>query len=115
MVEQLLLALLGTELIELSVAWLLGVRQKRDLMNLGLINIITNLPFNFLLFLIVTLVNVSIFQYWLIVLFFEVIVAIIEAGLFKQFILFNKIKPLRLAIILNATSFMVGVIIERIL
>jgi len=109
-VESLIIALLLTELIELTIAWLLGLRG-RDLMAIGLINVITNPVLNYLLLLTMVIFHPAAIIMWVIVLLFEVVVVIIEAGLIGRFVMFRKIKPLSLSLILNIASFISGVII----
>jgi len=115
MIGHLAMALILTQLIELPIAWLLGIRQKQELIALALINVITNLPLNLSLFLLTRFASPSVSGYWFTVLLLEVLVIIIEAGLIARFLSRRKINALILSLTINLSSFAVGLIIGRIL
>lgn len=103
------LVLLMTIIIECGTAFLLGYRDKFVLISIILINVITNPAINVIVMLMVYLQIGSIISF--IVYPLEVIVVLVEWQLLK-YATHNTIKnPLRLAIIMNAVSYAVGVFV----
>ncbi len=104
--------LLLTILIEVTIAILLKVRDKKDLINVTLANIITN-P------VVVTIPVYFNLRYGLlernIVLYtLEILTVITEGLIYKRVLNYKKINPFILALILNLSSYMIGEIINRI-
>ena len=106
----LLSALALTLAAELSVAAILGVRGW-DLVIIGLVNCLTNPLVNYAYWWAWALWGgVGVVPY-LVLAALEISVLFGEAAMFKKLLLYRKIKPLLLSLILNASSFVLGIII----
>ena len=104
-----LICLSVTIIIELSVALLLKVKDKLDLINILLVNILTN-P------LLVSTVNLISINYgskigYICLYTFEVLVVFIEGLIYKKYLNYKKINPYVLSLILNVSSYLIGLII----
>ena len=104
--------LLITILIEVGVAFIIGYRKK-DLVNVLLANILTNpivasVPVYFNLKYGVLGRNISL-------AILEVLVLFVEGFIYKKYLEKRKINPYILSIILNASSFLIGEIINYII
>lgn len=103
--------LILTIIIELVVAILLKVKDKKDLLNIALVNIATN-P-------IVTSVPVyfnlryGILQRNIVLYTLEVLTVITEGLIYKKVLRYKKINPIVLSLILNLSSYGIGEIINR--
>ncbi len=91
--------LIITEVVEIGVAFLLGVREKKNIILIFIINMITNIPLNVILIYIVSnqvlylsgYTGISIFVWYnIIVAFFEIIILFVEAIFYYKRINFNK-------------------------
>ncbi len=92
---------------ELSIAAILGVRGW-DLVIIGLVNCLTNPIVNYAYWWEWALWGgVGIVPY-LVLAVLEISVLFGEALLFKKLLLYRKISPLKLSLILNASSFALG-------
>ena len=106
-------ALLCTIIIELIVGIILKIRNKKDLINIILVNCLTN-P------LVVTIplyVNIKygLFERHICLLLLEIFALAIEGFIYKKYLEFNKINPYVLSIILNACSYSMGEVINFII
>lgn len=111
MIENLIISLLLTILVESIIAAICGVRGKYNYITLALINIITN-P------VVVYCVNIArIFKLneMLLLIILEILVVIVEGYLYKKYLNFKKINPYILALIINFTSWTIGNIIQFII
>ena len=103
-------ALLITIILELVIAIIIGIKDKKDLLNVVLANAITN-PFVTLVPIIVNLkygyVARNIVFYVL-----EVLVVFIEGFIYKKVLKFKKLNYLLISLILNIASFGIGEIIN---
>ncbi len=105
-----LICLLTTIIVELLVSLILGVRYKLDIINIVLVNILTN-P------LVVSLINLISINHgkniaYVFLFIFELIVVFIEGFIYKKYLDFKKIKPILLSFILNLSSYLVGLLIQ---
>lgn len=107
--KYLLICVLLTIVIELSIAILLGVRDKKDILNITLINITTNLFLNISLILIQVYISLKVRNNMVIPL--EILVVFIEGLVYKKVLQYKKINPYILSFILNLYSYVVGLII----
>lgn len=96
---------LVTLLIEMVVAWLLGVRGKKDQLVIFLVNTITNPVVNLTLMLTRIFCPMVVSRTLLPVL--ELTVFLVEAFLFRSCLKNNR-NPLRLSLVCNAASFFLG-------
>ena len=99
-------ALISTIIIEMSISYLLRVRNKKDLLNIILVNILTN-P---LLVTITLYINICYgLRYRNILIYpLEIIVVIIEGSIYKKYLKYKKINPYLLSLILNCSSYIIG-------
>lgn len=105
MLYNIIISLVFTIIIELIVSIFCGIRNKKDIMYIVLINIITNPTTEF----INLLIKDSSFHY-LIIVIIEIIVVIIEFIFYKKVLKTKDVNPLYLAIINNICSYAVGLI-----
>lgn len=98
-------ALIFTIIIELSVIYLLGFREKLLFCPLIIINILTNPLLNF----IVNRLNETYIDFnFLHIILLEILVVIIEWLLLKLVIKSKKLPLFKISFIINATSFLIG-------
>ena len=101
-----------TIIIELVIACILKVKKKKDILNIVLVNIMTN-P---LVTSIPTFVymQVGTFGRNLSLIILEVFAVLSEGFVYKKFLNFKKINPYIFSIILNVSSFLIGEIINKL-
>lgn len=99
-----------TILIELIVALILKVRDKKDIINIILVNTMTN---PLLVSLTVYITYNRIFNRTLSVIVLELLVVLIEGFTYKKVLKYKKINPFILSLILNASSYFIGEIINH--
>ena len=98
-----------TIIIECLVAFVIGYRKK-DLLNILLVNFITNpivstIPVYFNVKYGVIPRNICLFV-------LELMVLIVEGYLYKKYLKYKKVNPYILSLILNLSSYLIGVIIN---
>lgn len=108
-----LICLTLTIIIELIVAIILKIRDKKDLLNVILVNCMTNpivvsFPIFFYIRYGVTARKIS-------VIILEIITVFSEGIIYKKYLNYKKINPLVLSFILNVSSYIIGEIISIIL
>lgn len=102
--------LLLTIIIELIIALILGIRDKKDIINVILVNVITN-P---IVVMSQTLLYIK-FGYnieMIGIAILEVLVVLVEGLIYKKVLNYKKINPILLSLILNALSFLIGELIN---
>ena len=104
--------LLLTIIIELIVALILGVRDKKDILNVILVNIITNpvVVVSQTILYIKFGYNVEMIG----IAILEVLVIIVEGLIYKKVLDYKKINPFLLSLLLNAASFFIGELINML-
>ena len=112
--SRMLLSLSLTIIIELLLALLIGIRKKSDILNIIIVNCITNPVLNYIMMVIVCLCSTSTIIY-LFLFFFEIIVMYVEYNFYRNKLKFREINLLLLSIILNFSSVVLGFIITNIL
>jgi hypothetical protein len=102
-----------TIVIEVIFAYLFKVRDKKDLLNIVLANIITN-P---VIVTVTILINYKFGStyYYISLVILEILVVIVEGLLYKKYLCFNKINPFLLSMLLNILSYVSGEIFWRCL
>lgn len=105
--------LLLTVMAEVALGFVLGVRKKRDIVNVVLVNVLTNpfassVPFVINFFRGLRARNIA-------VACLEVFALVTEALIYKKVLDFKRIQPFLLSLLLNAFSFLLGEVINRIL
>lgn len=98
--------------LEVLLAIILGIRKKKDIFNIMLVNILTN-P-------LVVSISVAINIFYglqarhISMIFLEIFAFFVEAKIYKNVIEYKKINPYLLSLLLNAFSFLVGLIINMV-
>ena len=102
--------LLSTVVIELIVALILSVRDKRDILNVILVNIITNPVVVMSQMLLYMNFGSNMEKIGIAIL--EVLVVLVEGLIYKKVLNYNKVNPFFLSLLLNASSFFIGELIN---
>lgn len=102
--------LLLTILIELAIALILGVRDKKDIINVILVNVITNPVVVMSQILLYLKFGYKIEMIGIIVL--EILVVPIEGLIYNKVLTYRKINPFLLSLVLNGASFLIGELIN---
>ena len=104
-----LICLISTIIVELLISLLLGIRNKRDILNIVLANCLTN-P---LVVSITNIVNVYIGynESYIVLYILELLVVIVEGLLYKKYLIYKKINPFIISLILNLCSYLFGLLI----
>ena len=105
------LALLLTIVVEGIVAWLFGLRTKRELLTIALINVITNPLLNYLI--AVNSYFHLILQTTILILCLEVAIVLVEWRLLVWVLRQSTQKMLLLSFVMNACSYLAGLLIFR--
>lgn len=105
--------LICTIIIELVFAIILGIKNKKDLINIILVNVLTN-P------IVVSLPIYILFKYNkeysnIIFVILETMTFVVEGFIYKKNLKFKKINPFLISLILNLFSYFIGEIINKIL
>ena len=111
LIGALLFALVLTLVTELAVAAILGARGL-DLVIIGLVNCLTNPIVNYAYWWACALWGGTVAVPYLVLAALELAVLFGEALLFKKLLFFHKISAMRLSLILNASSFALGLIVN---
>lgn len=106
-------SLIFTVIIEVVVALIIGIRKKKDITNVVLVNLITNpfvtlIPITLNIYVSLDARNIS-----LIIL--EIIVLFTEALIYKFVLEYKKLHWFLVSLILNLSSFGIGEIINKFL
>lgn len=101
-----------TIIIELVIALIIGIRNKKDITNVILVNVITNplvaiIPVYFNIFYSLKMRHIA-----LIIL--EILTLIFEGIIYKKYLNYKKINPFIISFILNFSSYFIGNIINKI-
>lgn len=104
--------LLLTIIIELIIALIIGIRDKKDIINVILVNVITN-PIVVLLPIIIyikfgyTFEKISLY-------ILEVLTVLLEGLIYKKVLKYKKINPFLISLILNLASFLIGELLNKL-
>ena len=107
---EMLKCLIYTIIIEIIISLCIGIRNKKDFINIFLVNVMTN-P-------IVTSVSVyyniryGIVERNIVLIILEMLAVIVEGFVYKKYLKYEKINPYVLSIILNYFSYFLGEIIN---
>lgn len=106
-------SLLFTIIIEVTIAYIFKIRNKKDIINIILANIITNplvvtipIYFNF---------KYSIIMRWIMLIILEVLTVIFEGYVYQKYLNYKKINPYILSTLLNITSYLIGEFLNLIM
>lgn len=109
MLKSLALSLGLTLILELGAAVLLGIRSRRDLLAVGLINVVTN-PLVVLVFNLFFYFGHTAPWYWVAGL--ELAAVLAEGFLFSLCLSYKRIHPFLLSLILNGISYFGGLLLS---
>ena len=101
--------LILTIIIETIVALIIGIRNKRDIINVILVNILTNPLVVTLPFLAYQVINKNVYKPTLYVL--EILVLFVEGFIYHKVLIFKRINPYIISLLLNVTSYIIGLFI----
>lgn len=104
--------LICTILIELCVALFLKVRNKKDILNIILVNVVTN-P------LVVSIPTLVLVRYGykssvIVLIIFEMLTVLFEGFIYLKVLVYKRINPFLLSLILNCSSYLIGEIINKL-
>lgn len=104
--------LLCTIIIEVIIAIIFGIRGKKDILNVILVNIVTN-P---LVTSIPVFINIKygILERHIVLFVLEIFTLVFEASIYKKYLDYKKIKPFLVSLILNLGSYILGLLINLI-
>lgn len=105
-----IISFITTLLVELVISLLLKVKDKKDIMNIILVNIMTN-PLLVILTVYINIVYGLIYRNILIYPL-EILVVLSEGLVYKKYLNYKKINPYLLSLILNTSSYLIGLIIN---
>lgn len=101
-----ILALVVTILLEVLFTLIIKIRDKKDIINIILVNVLTN-P------LLVSITYVIFLKYGegiqkIVEIVMEIIIIVVEGILYKKYLKFKKINPFLISFILNLSSYTIG-------
>lgn len=107
-----LICLSSTIVIELIMSLLLGIRNKKDILNVILVNIMTNpLVVSILMYITYN----RLFNTTISIIILEILVILTEGFTYKKILTFDKINPYVLSLILNISSYFIGELLNNII
>lgn len=107
-----LICLSSTIVIELIMSLLLGMRNKKDILNVILVNIMTNpLVVSILMYITYN----RLFNTTISIIILEILVILTEGFTYKKVLTFDKINPYVLSLILNISSYFIGGLLNNII
>lgn len=107
-----LICLSSTIMIELIMSLLLGIRNKKDILNVILVNIMTNpLVVSILMYITYN----RLFNTTISIIILEILVILTEGFTYKKVLTFDKINPYVLSLILNISSYIIGRVLNNII
>lgn len=107
-----LICLSSTIMIELIMSLLLGIRNKKDILNVILVNIMTNpLVVSILMYITYN----RLFNTTISIIILEILVILTEGFVYKKVLTFDKINPYVLSLILNISSYFIGGLLNNII
>lgn len=107
-----LICLSSTIMIELIMSLLLGIRSKKDILNVILVNIMTNpLVVSILMYITYN----RLFNTTISIIILEILVILTEGFTYKKVLTFDKINPYVLSLILNISSYFIGGLLNNII
>ena len=107
-----LICLISTIVIELIMSLLLGMRNKKDILNVILVNIMTNpLVVSILMYITYN----RLFNTTISIIILEILVILTEGFAYKKVLTFDKINPYVLSLILNISSYFIGELLNNII
>ena len=114
MIENIILSLIATIIIETTIVYLIGAVKRKSIIRVILINCITNLSINIITDILLSIFE-SVYIIVLVLLTLEIINIFVEAFLLKKFVEEIKSKYLLISMCTNITSFLIGFVIQFII
>ena len=111
--EIMLRSLLFTIIIEILVALIIGIRNKKDIINILLVNLLTNpivtsIPIVFNVYFGILSRNIVLYT-------LEILTFLIEGIIYFKTIKYRKINPFLISLILNLSSYFIGELLNKYL
>ena len=106
--------LLCTIIIECIIGIIIGIRSKKDILNVILVNVITN-PIVVSLPIYVMIKTSSITNRIRTLLVLEILVVLLEGFIYSKVLKYKKHNPYFISLILNLGSYIIGEVINKIL
>ena len=97
-----------TIILEISLAYILKIKDKKDLLNIIIINFITNVSLNSFIFIYYILSKKLIIH----ILILEITIIIIEGTFYKKKLKYKRINPYLISLILNIVSYSFSLLIK---
>ena len=97
-----------TIILEISLAYILKIKDKKDLLNIIIINFITNVSLNSFIFISYMLFKKLIIH----ILILEITIIIIEGTFYKKKLKYKRINPYLISLILNIVSYSFSLLIK---
>lgn len=107
-----LICLSSTIVIELIMSLLLGIRNKKDILNVILVNIMTN---PLIVSILMYITYNRLFNTTISIIILEILVILTEGFTYKKVLTFDKINPYVLSLILNISSYFIGELLNNII
>lgn len=107
-----LICLSSTIVIELIMSLLLGIRNKKDILNVILVNIMTN---SLVVSILIYITYNRLFNTTISIIILETLVILTEGFVYKKVLTFDKINPYVLSLILNISSYFIGGLLNNII
>ena len=107
-----LICLSSTIVIEISMSLLLGIRNKKDILNVILVNVMTN---PLIVSIIMYITYNRIFNLTISIIILEILITLVEGFTYKKVLKFDKINPYVLSLILNISSYFIGKLLNNII
>lgn len=107
-----LICLSSTIVIELIMSLLLGIRNKKDILNVILVNIMTN---PLVVSILIYITYNRLFNTTISIIILETLVILTEGFVYKKVLTFDKINPYVLSLILNISSYFIGGLLNNII
>ena len=104
--------LILTIIIECLIALILGIRSKKDIINVVLVNIVTNPIVVTVPYLVYILFNYDYYKYSIYIL--EVLAFLTEGLIYLKVLDYKKINPIILSAILNISSYGIGLLLDGV-
>ena len=106
------ICLSSTIVIELIMSLLLGIRNKKDILNVILVNIMTN---PLIVSILMYITYNRLFNTTISIIILEILVVLTEGFAYKKVLTFDKINPYVLSLILNIASYFIGKLLNNII
>ena len=105
--------LLCTIILECIIGIIIGVRDKKDILNIVLVNIMTNPIVVSVPIFVMTRSNMR--NRYITLYILEILTVIVEGLIYKKVFKYKKLNPFVVSIILNLGSYLLGEVINKIL